>query len=383
MNRPAAAPETKSHYQILDGLRGVAALIVVIFHTFEPWSDGDHKRQILNHGYLAVDFFFLLSGFVVAYAYDDRWSRMTQWDFYKRRLIRLQPMVIMGSIIGAIFFYTQAGPVFPLIAATPVWKLLLVMVVGCTLIPLPVSMDIRGWSEMHPLDGPAWSLFFEYVANIFYAVGVRKFSNKLLGVLVFLSGVLLLHLAVTSPLGDVIGGWSLDATQLHVGFARLLYPFFAGVLLMRLGKRIHVKGAFGWCSLLVVLALCIPRIGAGHAVWINGLYDALCIILIFPVIVLMGATKEVSSGVSEKVCRFFGEISYPLYITHYPLIYLYTEWVGKAKPSPAYGTIMGAGLFVAAVTIAYGCLRLYDLPVRNWLTRRFLARRVTSTGAIV
>ena len=144
----------KQHYEILDGLRGVAAIMVVIFHTFETYTNGNRFVQIINHGYLAVDFFFLLSGFVVAYAYDDRWPTMSQWDFYKRRLIRLQPMVIMGTLIGAALFYLQRCPVEPLIASTPVWKMLLVMLLGFTLLPLPLSADIRGWDEMHPLDGP-------------------------------------------------------------------------------------------------------------------------------------------------------------------------------------------------------------------------------------
>src|SRR6478752_2180368 len=81
----------KNHYVILDGLRGVASLMVVVFHLFEAFSGGDPQKQIINHGYMAVDFFFLLSGFVIAYAYDDRWAGMGQWDFYKRRLVRLQP----------------------------------------------------------------------------------------------------------------------------------------------------------------------------------------------------------------------------------------------------------------------------------------------------
>jgi peptidoglycan/LPS O-acetylase OafA/YrhL len=149
----AIAP-AKNHYVILDGLRGVASLMVLSFHLFEPFSGENPVKQIINHGYLAVDFFFMLSGFVIAYAYDDRWTRMTQWEFYKRRLIRLQPMVIMGSLLGAALFYFQKGPPFPLIAATPVSKMLLVMFVGCTLLPLPISMDIRGWQEMHPLNGP-------------------------------------------------------------------------------------------------------------------------------------------------------------------------------------------------------------------------------------
>src|SRR5277367_3045762 len=144
MSKTPAYLESKSHYEILDGLRGVASILVVAFHVFETYSGGNRFNQIINHGYLAVDFFFVLSGFVVAYAYDDRWGKMTTWDFYKRRLIRLQPMVIMGSIIGAALFYFQSGGAFPLIADTPVWKMLIVMVVGATLVPLLPSMDIRG-----------------------------------------------------------------------------------------------------------------------------------------------------------------------------------------------------------------------------------------------
>ena len=187
---------SKGHFEILDGLRGVAALMVVIFHMFEAYSDENRFRQIINHGYLAVDFFFVLSGFVVAYAYDDRWGWMTQWEFFKRRLIRLQPMVVMGSVIGAALFYFGAMPSAPLVSGTPVWKLLLVMVWGFTLIPLLPSMDIRGWSEMHPLNGPGWSLFFEYVANILYGVGLRRLSNRALSVLVLLAACLTVHLTV-------------------------------------------------------------------------------------------------------------------------------------------------------------------------------------------
>ncbi len=122
MKSSADFPDSKSHYQILDGLRGVASVLVIIFHVFETFTGGNKFEQIINHGYLAVDFFFLLSGFVVAYAYDDRWGKLTQWDFYKRRLVRLQPMVVMGSLIGAALFYFQAGSPFPQIAETPFGK---------------------------------------------------------------------------------------------------------------------------------------------------------------------------------------------------------------------------------------------------------------------
>jgi peptidoglycan/LPS O-acetylase OafA/YrhL len=382
MNASSAAASTtattsaKSHYVVLDGLRGVASVMVVIFHLCEPYSNEDATKQIINHGYLAVDFFFLLSGFVIAYAYDDRWSRMTQWEFYKRRLVRLQPMVVMGSLIGAALFYFQKGGAFPLIPATPVWKMLLVMLVGFTLLPLPERADIRGWGEMHPLDGPAWSLFFEYVGNILYAVGFRKLSNRALGVFVALSAAFLVQLAVFEPRGDVIGGWSLDSTQLHVGFARLLFPFFAGILLERLGRRIHVRHAFAICSLLLIVALAVPRFGGTQHHWMNGLYESACIIILFPIIVAMGAGEKRVDGPAIRIARFFGDLSYPLYITHYPLIYVYTGWVtlNYGHISPMRGFAWGAVVFVSAISIAYASLKIYDEPVRRWLSRRMLRR---------
>jgi peptidoglycan/LPS O-acetylase OafA/YrhL len=386
MNKNSTYLETKSHYQILDGLRGVAALTVVIFHTFEAYANGDRFTQILNHGYLAVDFFFLLSGFVVAYAYDDRWGKMTQLDFYKRRLIRLQPMIIVGNIIGAALFYFQSCPMFSLVSGTPVWKMLVVMLVGFTLIPLLPSMDIRGWKEMHPLDGPAWSLFFEYIANLLYALGIRKLSNKSLGILVLLSAGLLVHLAVMGPRGDVVGGWTVDQEQLHIGFARMLFPFFAGMLLMRIGSRIHIKGAFVICSLLLVTALSAPRFGGPEQLWKNGLYESLCIIIVFPIIVIMGAGDSVTGRFLTRLSQFLGDISYPLYITHYPLIYVYTAWVTRDHVPAPYGAVMGVLLVIASVLIAYACLKFYDEPVREWLKRRFLVKsaqeRPVSSGVL-
>ena len=369
----AIAP-AKNHFVVLDGLRGVASVMVLAFHLLEPFSHGDATKQIINHGYLAVDFFFMLSGFVIAYAYDDRWSRMTQWDFYKRRLIRLQPMVIMGSLIGAALFYFQMGPAFPLIATTPVWKMLLVMLIGCTLVPLPISMDIRGWQEMHPLDGPAWSLFFEYLANILYAVGLRKLSKTALSVFVFLAATYLIQLAVFGQRGDLIGGWALNAPELHIGFARLLYPFFAGMLLNRLAARIQLKGAFLISGLLLIVALSLPRFGGTQHHWMNGLYEALCVVLIFPVIVAIGAGEKRVEGPSIRVARFFGDLSYPLYITHYPLVYIYTGWVVRNKPVGFQGVLPALLVAASAITIAFTSLKLYDEPVRRWLSRRILTK---------
>jgi peptidoglycan/LPS O-acetylase OafA/YrhL len=375
MTTPSQAyPAAKNHYVVLDGLRGVASLMVVAFHLFETYSLGNPFNQVINHGYLAVDFFFLLSGFVIAYAYDHRWGAMSQWEFYKRRLIRLQPMVVMGTLIGALLFYFQAGAAFPLIAETSAWKLLLVMVIGFTLIPVTKGFDVRGWSEMHPLNGPAWSLFFEYLANIFYAVVLRRLPNLALGVLVVLAAGFLVEVAVSSPRGGLIGGWSLDTPELRIGFARMLFPFLAGVLLMRLGKRIHIRHTFAACSVLLVVVLSWPRFGDPQHVWVNGMYEAICVIVIFPLIVAMGAGEKLVAGRSIRIARFFGDLSYPLYITHYPLIYLYTGWVANNQVPAARGAWIGVLVLIASIVIAYLCNKVYDLPVRRWLSQRFLER---------
>ena len=111
MNTPTHFTDTKPHYQLLDALRGVAAILVLFYHVFEGFSfaeltngAGDGLIRTLNHGHIAVDFFFMLSGFVLCYAYDDRWTKMSVTQFFKRRLIRLHPMLVMGALIGFASF---------------------------------------------------------------------------------------------------------------------------------------------------------------------------------------------------------------------------------------------------------------------------------------
>ncbi|MBN9385504.1 MAG: acyltransferase [Chitinophagaceae bacterium] len=374
---------TKPHYPILDGLRGVASILVVIFHILEAHSTS-HLDLMINHGYLAVDFFFLLSGFVIGYAYDDRWKKMTPGDFFKRRLVRLHPMVIMGMIVGALGFYFQDSAMWPAIHTIPVWKMLLIMVIGFTLIPVPTSMDIRGWQEMHPLDGPAWSLFFEYVANILYALFIRKFSRTALWVLVILSGAALVHYLLTGGAGDVIGGWAFNPEQLRIGFTRLMYPFCAGLLLSRTAHLTRIGNAFLWCSLLLVVVFAIPRIGGADHLWMNGLYESFVILFVFPLVVYLGASARISQGFSSRICKFFGDISYPIYITHYPLVYIYTGWVSNHKGVGFRQAFPYAlATFFGAVIIAYACLKLYDEPVRNWLQRRWLRPRAEERQKLV
>ena len=172
----SAFTDTKPHYNILDGLRGVAALTVICFHLFEAYATS-HLDQKINHGYLAVDFFFILSGFVVGYAYDDRWKTMTTKEFIRRRFIRLHPMVAAGAIIGAVMFYFQGCSAWD-VSKVSVTMLLVATLLNVCLIPAAPGFEIRGVGEMYPLNGPSWSLFFEYIGNILYAFLSVSFQPK-------------------------------------------------------------------------------------------------------------------------------------------------------------------------------------------------------------
>lgn len=376
---------SKPRFEILDGLRGVAAMIVVAFHLFETYSAGP-MYQILNHGYLAVDFFFVLSGFVIGYAYDDRWGRMTTWDFFKRRLIRLQPMVVLGTLIGAFWFYFGAAPGFELVMQTPWWKLLLIMVLGCIMFPTPPSMDIRGWQEINSLNGAQWSLLWEYVANILYALFVRRFSTLLLAVFVFLSALLTIDLAmdldVTGLLAlrsyaryTVIGGFGLTPDQIYIAICRLLYPFFGGLLLYRLSRcRIRInRGAMTWCSLAVAATLVMPHLGGTDHQWVNGLYCAAVILFVYPAVVAAGAGSQLKGLRTTALCKFLGMISYPLYITHYPMIYVQMNWAAQHADAPLSTHIwVAVSIFVASIAVAYASVKVYDIPLRAWLSAKFL-----------
>ncbi len=384
---------SKPRYEILDGLRGVAAMIVVAFHLFETYSAGPHF-QILNHGYLAVDFFFVLSGFVIGYAYDDRWNKMTIGGFFKRRLVRLHPMIIVGTLIGVALFYFGDAPCFPLVMQTPWWKMLLLALLGCLMLPALPSWDIRGWSEINSLNGASWSLMWEYIANILYALVIRHFSKLLLGIFVALSALFTLDIALNVDVFGllaprsyasytVIGGFGLSTDQLYIGFSRLLYPFFAGLLLSRLKDYllIKIRAGFWWCSLLIAVVLVFPYVGTAEQPWIDGVYNAVAILLVFPLIVAMGAGSSVRGKYSVSICKFLGNISYPLYITHYPWIYVQMSWAAHHQDAPLGTHIcVAVTLFIIAILIAYACLKVYDEPVREWLKQHWLMKKKSASN---
>ena len=371
---------SKPRYEILDGLRGVAAIIVVAFHLFETYSAGP-AHQILNHGYLAVDFFFVLSGFVIGYAYDDRWDRMTAWDFFKRRLVRLHPMVIMGTLLGASLFYFSACSAFPMVMQTPWWNVLLMTLLGCLMFPTPTSWDIRGWWETNALNGPTWSLMWEYIANVLYALFIRRFSKLALGIFVGLSACLTLDVTLNIDTFGLLSSRGEAAYTLIGGISRLLYPFFMGLLLSRIGKLVKVKRGFYWCSLLVTVILVMPRIGGETSQWMNGVYEAVSVLALFPLIVAMGAGSNVTGKRSVALCKFLGELSYPLYITHFPLIYMQIAWARNNPDAPAgMHLFIAVSVFVLSIAIAYACLKLYDEPVREWLKQHWLMKKNTKTS---
>lgn len=391
MNQKNVYLASKPRYAILDGLRGVAALVVILFHGFETYIPF-FGTQHINHGYLAVDFFFVLSGFVIGYAYDDRWDRMSTWSFFKRRLIRLHPMVVAGTLFGACLFFFGESDYFSLIGGTEPWKFFLCIVLGLLMIPAGTGLDIRGWGETNSLNGPNWSLTFEYIGNILYAFVLRRLPTVVLGMFCVASAFLTMNLALgwdvfgffAQPKYDVIGGWSITPDQMYVGFSRLLYPFLCGLLISRLlpkfitkenpsGSPLGIRGGFWWASLLLVVLFAVPQIG-GKSCVADGLYQVFAIVVMFPVIVLIGAGSKTTDKRSAKWCETLGNLSYPLYITHFPLMYMQMAWVSSHKDSPVWHhVVLNLGILLVAIGIAWAFLKLYDEPVRAWLKKKIYA----------
>lgn len=369
--------ETKPHYDLLDGLRGVAAVLVIWYHVFEAFATSPIDQRF-NHGYLAVDFFFILSGFVIGYAYDDRWKVMKTKDFFKRRLIRLHPMVVLGVVLGAITFCIQGSEKWD---GTPVSMsmVMLAMLMGLFLIPaVPgTGPEVRGNGEMYPLNGPSWSLFFEYIGNILYALFLRRLSTKALAVLVTLSGIGLASYAIFnfSGYGHLGVGWSMGGHNLIGGFLRLLFSFSIGLLMSRVFKPVKIKGAFWICSLVLAVLFSIPYIGDGESPWMNGIYDSVCTIVIFPLLVYLGASGKTTDKKSAGICKFLGDISYPLYIVHYPFMYLFYAWVWRETLTFSQAWPMALLVFFGSILFAYLCLKLYDEPIRKWLSKKFLTKK--------
>lgn len=378
----AAFADTKPHYELLDGLRGIAALLVLWYHVYEGFAFAGEASVVggLNHGYLAVDFFFMLSGFVIGYAYDDRWGNtLTTGNFFKRRLIRLHPMVVIGALYGAVCFFLQGGVQWD---GTHVAVSAIMIALLCAMFFVPAvpgaAYEVRGNGEAFPLNGPAWSLFFEYVGNILYAVFIRRLSTRLLFVLVVLlgGGLIAFTWLDGASYGNFGVGWTMQGAGFAYGLLRMMFPFTMGIFLSRSYKPVHIRGAFWICSLMLLVLFLVPYIESDGRICLNGVYESFCIVVMFPLLVWIGASGHTTDALSSRICKFLGDISFPLYITHYPAMYLFYAWLIKHQ----LFTLTDTWQMVLAVCVwnilwAYICLKLYDEPVRRWLARRFLAKK--------
>lgn len=379
-----AFSDSKPHYALLDGLRGVAALLVVWHHVFEGYQFAGNKPYIefMNHGYLAVDFFFILSGFVIGYAYDDRWGKsLTLGGFFKRRLIRLHPMVVLGALIGALSFALTGLERWDGTHAT-VGALLLAMLSACLMIPALPGMprEVRGNGEMFPLNGSCWSLFFEYIGNIVYAFVIRFLPTRVLGWLSAALCCALAWFAVAAPSGyQCLGvGWTIDPMNVVGGMLRLLCPFTMGIFLSRIFRPVKVRGAFWLCTVVLLLLFHVPFIESKGAVCWNGVFEAVCIIAVFPLLVWAAASGTTTDKASTRICTFLGDISFPLYIVHYPLMYAFYLWLIKTKQYTFVETWQVVLCVCAAsVVLAWVCLKFYDIPVRRWLADKLGTKKKT------
>ena len=168
-------------------------------------------------------------------------------------------------------------------------------------------------------------------------------------------------------------GWTIDTVNFWGGFIRMLFPFSMGMLLARTFKPRKVKGAFWICTIALIILFAIPYIpSSNNGISLNSLYEFVCIAFIFPALVWLGACGS-ASEITSKVNTFLGELSYPLYIVHYPIMYIFYAWLINNDIYTLKACWPVALLVViSSITLAYACLKLYDIPVRKWLTDKWL-----------
>lgn len=343
---------TKQHFEILDGLRGIAAIAVVIFHFME-FVYPDYRDNFIAHGYLAVDFFFCLSGFVIAYAYDNRIEKIGVLSFLKLRLIRLHPMVVCGAIVGIVTFVLD--PFSTLFAQYGNSNAVLLFLSATFIIPFPLIHE-RYFNLFH-LNPPTWSLFWEYLANIFYVFVLFKLKNKFLWLLLFIAGSVLIYTSIHFK--NLAVGWG--GENFWGGGARIFFSFIAGMLIYR--SNWIVKTSVGFVSLSVILLIIfmIP-----FSEQLNWFVDLIIVVAIFPLLVALGAGAKLTPQLNNS-CKFLGEISYPLYIIHYPFLWLFLSYIEVYQPNAIHLNIITLIGTTFLVISAYFVMKYIDTPLRKIL----------------
>lgn len=367
ITEPVANPlKTKQHFEILDGLRGIAAVAVVVFHFME-FAVPDYHKNFIAHAYLAVDFFFCLSGFVIAYAYDSKMKKIGTVTFFKLRLIRLQPLVIIGSVLGLLSFVFD--PYSNLYAAYGFGKTLIMFIASCLLIPYPIVHE-RYFNLFH-LNPPSWSLFWEYIANICYALVLYKLRNKILW---FLTGIAAVALCYESyKFGHLSLGWGGDTFM--GGGIRVLYSFLIGMLVYRSKWIIKSRLGFIAIGLLLALVFVFP-----FSYRFNRMVDPLIVLFYFPFLVALGAGASLQLPL-EKFCKFSGAISYPLYMTHYPFLWLFFSYVEAKKPTLGHMAMIIPVAVLLLIALAYVIMVFLDMPFRKYLTDKLKRNQLEQTSA--
>lgn len=350
---------SKQHFEILDGLRGIAALAVVIFHFME-WVYADFSQNFIAHGFLAVDFFFCLSGFVIGYAYDDRIGKIGVREFFKSRIIRLHPLVLTGSVLGLLAFLFDPFGGHPELYSTA--KIILVFLCSALLIPFPVMAD-RGFN-LFSFNAPSWSLFWEYIANIVYAFILSRLSRRYLLLLTFIAAVALFLVAYRS--GNLLGGWS--GPTFFDGAARISYSFSAGLLVYRSNWIIKNKLGFAGIAILLSLAFLMP-----FSKW-NWLSEPLVVVFYFPLLIALGAGATLTAGL-KNFCIYSGKISYPLYMTHYAVLWMFGNYYTSHQPGTKQLTFVIVAGITLLIGMAYLVMIAYDIPVRKYLSNKWSKRK--------
>ena len=355
---PRTASKSEHRFLFLDGLRGLAALCVAIFHATLSFRLGFLPR----HSVLAVDFFFCLSGFVIAFAYDRKFaSGMGVGDFLVYRVIRLYPIIFVSVLFGGALLIAEN-----LWAGSPITQSALLTLASLFLMPLGLQFGMQAY----PPNDPLWSLFFEFVANAVYGVFGRRVGPLLAWTGLLVLAALLVHVVrVAHGVAEI--GFS-NLKLFSFGYVRVAFPFLAGVLLFRLGGRRQISPLV--CGSAVVGILLVMLLN-DYPLPEKVLYDLVCVLFVIPALVYVGAMVAVSGRLSA-LCTWGGAMSYPFYLIHGPTIGLVHSVTTKAHLDYPY-TSAAIGLTLAAA-LSHLVLHRYDIPVRAWLTKRhrqFIAAR--------
>jgi len=354
----------QDRYLALDGLRGIAALAVMVMHKGRWFLD---SGGFLAHAYLAVDFFFMLSGFVIAAAYDRRLSEgMTASRFIFLRWARLYPLILAGLLLGAACRLLVAAVDIP---GPPLWALPGSLIRGLLLVP-SLHLAPGEWG-IYPLNGPTWSLFFELAANLAFVLVFRWLGPRALVAVVAAGVLLVVGLAFS-------GGIDAGATPREFlgGFPRVTYGFFAGVLLNRL-LRGRSDAPIAWALPVTAVALLAVFVVPGGRSW-NPAFELACLLLLFPAMIVLAARAPVL-GWRAPLCAVAGALSYPVYVLHIPVYGLITVLVLKFGWSADHlRPWLGLGAATIILTVSWLALKLYDEPVRAWLVRFAPGARLAS-----